>query len=47
MLRIIPTITNEDMNAHFDAIDAKLTGYEVLKKNHDNNAHAFLFFLHN
>ena len=30
MLRIIPTISNEGMNAHFDAIDAKLTMYESL-----------------
>jgi hypothetical protein len=31
MLRIIPTITAPDnMNAHFDAIDAKLTIYENL-----------------
>jgi hypothetical protein len=30
MLRIIPTISNEGRNAHFDAIDAKLTMYENL-----------------
>ena len=30
MLRIVPTIANEGMNAHFDAIDARLTMNENL-----------------
>jgi hypothetical protein len=30
MLRMIPTIPNKDMNAHSDAINAKLAVYENL-----------------